>query len=78
MTMHQTLKIDERTSFLTISVEIGEIYSTPENQQMVQELSQHGTKSIWIPKTSLPLFPCPIIDSIIIKKPYHDHLAMNQ
>ena len=36
MTMHQTLKIDERISFLTISVESVEKYLTPENQQMVQ------------------------------------------
>ena len=36
MTMHQILKIDERIPFLTISVEIGEKYSKPKNQQMVQ------------------------------------------
>ena len=36
MTMHQILKIDERISFLTISVEIGEKHVTPKNQQMVQ------------------------------------------
>ena len=76
--MYQTLKIDERISFITISVVIGEKYLTPKIQQMVQSLNQHGTKSIFIPKTSLPLFPCPIIDSSIIKKLYHAHLAMNQ
>ena len=36
MTMHQILQIDERISFLTISVEIGEKYLTPENHQMMQ------------------------------------------
>ena len=59
MTMHQILKIDERISFLTKSVEIGEKYLTPKNQQMVQWLNRHGTKSIYVPKTSLLLFPLP-------------------
>ena len=78
MTMHQILKIDEPITFLTISVVIGEKYLTPKIQQMVQSLNQHGTKSIFIPETSLQLFPGPIIDSSIIKKPCHVYLGMNQ
>ena len=36
MIIYQIFKIDERISFLTISVEIGEKYLASKNQKMVQ------------------------------------------
>ena len=74
MTMHQILKIDERNSFLMISVEIGEKYLTPKNQQMVQQPHQHFCKFL-NPPCHYYLYP--IINSLVIKKSYHAHLAMN-
>ena len=74
MTIHQILKFYERISSLTISVEIGEKYLTPKNQQMVQQPHQHFCKFL-NPPSHYYLYP--IINSLVIKKPYHGHLAMN-